>query len=256
MATLIDFYGPKLKTERAEHHLGELDRIFRDFVRKNRESIAAKATEGEGKGRPLTIGGAFPRHTPTVIGDVVHNLRAALDHAYCILVEANGHTINRYTSFPFGKDRDSVAGSINGQIAAGHGPSDKVRDAILGLIEPFTGGKGERLYGIHKLDVTDKHEVLIPTATKFSLSGLIAVLPNGNRMQIADFDVSSLGPDVQKKGLMVFGSEVRLIMNQNAKVTFDIGFQQGQPFEGQSIVHTLRNLLVLTRGALEVLRTA
>lgn len=255
MSSLLDFDGPELKVERAQFHINELERIFRDFVRKNNDALIAKATKHKWRDRDIIIGGAFPKHTPTVIGDCVHNLRAALDHAYCLLVEDNGHKISRYTNFPFGKDRDSVAGTINGHIKSGNGPSDNVRDAILDRIEPFSSGKGERLYCLHKIDITDKHEVLIPTATKFTLHGFKLHLPNGNVVQLDDFGLTSHGPEVQKQGLMKL-SGVRIEAEKNARATFVIGFQEGQPFEGENIVQTLRELLVHVRGTLEVLAQA
>lgn len=178
-------------------------------------------------------------------------------HAYCILVQANGHTINRYTMFPFGKDRNSVAGSISGQMAACHGPSGKVRDIILDEIQPFDGGNGERLYGLHKLDITDKHEVLIPTTTKISLNKVMCTaLPSGSRVMF-DTTISTSNPEVQKKGILNFlpGSTI-FDANQESKITFEIGFQIGQPFEGESIIHTLRDLLEVTQKALNVLKSA
>lgn len=255
MTNSVDFYGPELKVERAEYHINELERIFRTFVRSNNDALIAKATKHKWRDRDITIGGEFPRHTPTVIGDGIHNLRAALDHAYCLLVEANGHTINRSTSFPFFSDKDSVEEAINGQINKGHGPSDRVRDAILKSIEPFPEGKGEPLYFLHKLDITDKHKVLIPTATKFTLHGFKLLLPNGNFVQLDDFGLTSQGPEVQKQGLMKL-SGVRIEAEKNARATFVIGFQEGQPFEGENIVQTLRELLVHVRGTLEVLAQA
>ena len=250
-----DFSGPELKTERAEHHIDQLEVIFDAFVRKNTKKIFAKAHNRKWRDRELVIGGEFPRHTPTVIGDAVHNLRAALDHAYCLLVEANGHVVSRQTYFPFGDNSNSVSGTINGQIAAGSGPSDKVRDAILNVVQPFPGGKGERLYGIHKLDRTDKHRILIPTASRVHLHGFKVVTPNGGTVEFNDFTLSTLNPEVQRDGMLTLRN-VHLKAEKNAKASLDVCFQNGQPFEGESIVNTLRDLLVLTQGALKVLRNA
>lgn len=250
-----DFYGPELKAERAEHHVDHLEAIFTTFIEENRQAFIANA---KNKGRDgISIGASFPKHTPTVIGDAIHNLRASLDHAYCILVETNGHTTTRHTLFPFGKDRDSMAGSINGQIAAGHGPSGKARDVILDKIQPFMGGNGEWLYGIHKLDIADKHQVLIPTTTKIRLDKVMCTaLPSGSRVMF-DTTISTSNPEVQKNGFLNFlpGSTV-FDPNQESKITFEIGFQKGQPFEGEGVIHTLRDLLILTQSTIKVLRSA
>lgn len=255
MANPVDFFGPDLKAERAEHHIGELDGIFREFVRKNRNALRSKCNARAVR-KKVTLGGAFPRHTSTVLGDAIHNLRAALDHAYCILVEANGHTVTRYTSFPIGKDRDSVAGSIKGQTDAKHGPSQTVRDAILNTIQPFEGGNGARLYSLHHLDITDKHALLIPTVTKFRLDGYVMHLKNGGRVNINDMTLGSLGSQVQKDGLLHIGPGVYLEAKENAQATFAIGFDRSQTFQGENIVQTLRDLHMLVTSTLKVLRTA
>ena len=253
MSNPVDFYGPDLKTERAEHHIRQLEGIFRAYVREHRNRIRAK-TQNYNRHRPVKLGGSLPRHTPTVIGDAIHNLRASLDHAYCLLVEANGGAVDRTTYFPFGGDPNSIKGTVDAAIQQGKGPSERIRDVIVDEIQPFPGGKGERLYGIHKLDITDKHRVLIPTMAKLNLQGQRITLPNGNVIIGGNFfainDKAGRGP------LIDFGPGAKFEPNDNAQAPVDICFQRGQPFAGENIVQTLRDLLVLTRGALEVLRAA
>ena len=132
--TKPDFYGPFLKVERAKHHIRRLEEIFETFVERNVQSLRPERNNRPGK--PPT----FPKHTPTVLGDAIHNLRASLDHAYCIIARSNGAQITRNTLFPFGKDRQSLVGSVNGHKSLGW-LTDPVVNAIVDGIEPYEGGK-------------------------------------------------------------------------------------------------------------------
>src|SRR5438309_7554073 len=110
MSKLIDFSGPRLKTERAKHHIEHLEAIFERYISHNKKALAPKYNR-----KPREpVGSGFHRHTPTILGDALHNLRAALDHAYCILVEAHTGTINEWSTFPIAKNTDwkSLKGSV------------------------------------------------------------------------------------------------------------------------------------------------
>lgn len=249
------FFGPALKTERAKHHIDELERIFQEFVKHNRKLVVVKTNEKPWARRTVTLGSGFPRHTSTVLGDAIHNLRASLDHAYCILIEANGHTTNRDSSFPFGKDRQSILGTIQRHINSGNGPSNAVRDLILDRIQPFPGGNGEPLYGLHRLDITDKHVVLLPTMTKIGLHHYFFRTPVGGTIDI-DATFSTDNPDVQKSGMFVIGAEIKVEPKEKANAVFSIGFKNGQPFERQEVLQTMRDLHVGVKSTLELLRLA
>jgi hypothetical protein len=160
--TAPDFYGPNLKVERAKHHIDNLETIFEQFISRNIKRLRLKRDNRFLERKGAAASRLFPKHTPTVLGDALHNLKSALDHAYCIMVEENGRTVTRHTLFPFGEDRESLKGSINGQKLKGLTPSDAVIDIILNEIQPYEAGK-LGLYGLHLLDITDKHHVLIPT---------------------------------------------------------------------------------------------
>lgn len=192
----VDFYGPRLKVERAEQHIGELEDIFVQYVRDN-----VKRLRGE------TVP-TFPNYTPTVLG-ALHNLRAALDHAYHIVAEAKGAVFDEY-----------------------------------------------RLYGLHKLDITDKHVVLIPTQSALRIERLDYVDPTGAKHTGAIQGITIVGD--QSKGLEFIGvvGGGHLVLQGDPKDAFDIRFQKGQPFEGDSILATVRSLKTSTVKALDILEEA
>lgn len=229
-----DFSGPLLKVERADHHINELERLLGRYVAENRKRFSPKHQERAFKqGREIKF--AEPeRHTPTVLGDAIHNLRASLDHAYCILIEANGHATTDFSRFPFGKDWSSIKGSIDGHIKAGNGPSEAVRDHIGSEVQPFPGGR-YNLWDLHKLDITDKHQRILPMGSYAFFGGMYIVSPSGKVVaQMKNFE---FGHDSATGGPLVAGAMA--ILEDNIQNAFHVTFGKGQPLEGQPILATL-----------------
>jgi hypothetical protein len=247
----IDFHGPNLKVERAGHHIDQLEGLFGQFVREN-----MKRLRPERKYRALIAGqkngpSTFPKHTPTVLGDALHNLRVALDHAYHLVAEANGATFDEWRRFPFGRDRKSLEGSINGHKQKGTTPSDKVIAAILDKIQPYEAGN-LGLYGLHQLDITDKHIILIPTLSQMTIRRL-------------DLQAGSTPWRIKGVTLQIDQSKGTEFVNPvphgaklhgDPKDSFKICFAKGQPFEGEEILATIKTLKTSTIEALDILLKA
>ncbi len=93
--------GPVVKVKRAKEHFDNLApqivkfigekpyRFVRDFDSQTREHIIK-----------IQIVKQPPDFLGAAIGDVIHNLRSALDLLACQLVEVGGGTVTRNTSFP------------------------------------------------------------------------------------------------------------------------------------------------------------
>ena len=240
----VDFYGPRLKVERAEQHIGELGDIFVQYVRDNVKRLRGETV-------PATT---FPKHTPTVLGDALHNLRAALDHAYHIVADANGAVFDEFRKFTFGEQRQSVEGSIKGYKQKRTTPSDKVIAAILDEIQPYEDGK-LRLYGLHKLDITDKHIVLIRTQSTFRAD--LDYVDHTGAKHTGVIQGITIVRDQSKGGEFIsIDGGGHLALQGDPKDAFDIRFQKGQPFEGDSILATVRFLQTGTVKALDILEEA
>lgn len=247
----LTLFGPRLKVERAEHHIRKLDALFGQYVRDSMKRFRPKRNRDPLKqARPAT----FPKHVPTVLGDALHNLHAALDHAYHIAADANSATFSERRLFPFGQDRQSLEGSINGHKAKGTTPSEEVITAILDEIQPYEGGK-LGLYGLHKLDITDKHLVLIPTTSKVHIEQLDFVDERGAK---TGGGISNLFMTAdQGENFEFFNIGVgRAEMKGNPKDAFSICFGGGQPFEGERISDILKSLRLATIEAINIIGRA
>lgn len=233
----VDFSGPLLKVERADKHIMELETLLRRYVAENAKRLSPKNQERALK-QGRVIQDVHPaKHTPTVLGDALHNLRASLDHAYCVLIEANGHTPTDFSRFPFSADWNSMKGSIQGHIALGHGPSATVIDYIETEVQPYPGGK-HKLFDLHRLDIADKHQTILPMSAEFHIQHAKIVDPASGEMRAEISDVAFVGFRHTSLG---FGGN-RFVTEHDLKTAFDVRFGQGQPLQGERLLPTVRSL--------------
>ncbi len=250
--TIPDFSGPFLKLERAKHHILELSRILSAYKRAN-DKLFIRQAQPNRRHKVRNLGSTkLPRDTPTILGDAIHNLRVCLDHAYSILVEANGHTRTDYTRFPFGKDRQSIEGFINGQIGTGNGPSEAIRDLILDRIQPYPGGEAGGLYAVHRLDISDKHSILIPTFPTMTMRDYALTLPDGSDRHITG-DATFVAINKDMDAIVVLNPGTYIKSEYKAQICSDVCFANGQPYQGQSVLEILRSLAELTESTLNIL---
>jgi hypothetical protein len=123
------------------------------------------------RGQPEVATGTFviravERYEPPVVlpllyADLVHNLRAVLDHIVCQLVILNGGSCDKDTSFPVVmKDKDWK--SVVGNQLKGF---PKEWRGIVKSFQPFhygTRNNEHPLRVLHRIDIDSKHERLVP----------------------------------------------------------------------------------------------
>ncbi len=159
------FESAKLKTARAKRHIGELRDTFAEYQRRRPYTIAVRnlqATRQMGLGvqtEPL------PKEIPVIIGDVVHNLRSALDHAACDLAKSKS------IKFPFNEERSKFFDAEGAFECKRTLALDSARPGlgtyIIDTIKPYKAGNG-LLWSVNKLNNIDKHEAIVPTVSPVS----------------------------------------------------------------------------------------
>lgn len=267
------FRASRLKVKRAKRHISDLDAAVRTYVanephrfyiehnpelaRRAAFNLSAPATSA----LILYITTPPPCELPLIIGDAIHNLRAALDLLACSLVRLNGRS-DKNVYFPFsergGKDFERMIKKRNINRAA-----PDVVDIIRSL-EPYKGGN-EALRAIHDLDITDKHVTIVPTLYLTAVPRIIVdsrvvedsfVHPLKKKNVIAAFAVSSMV--MVDDGVVARGRLVRpdnIDEDYNPKLSIDIRFAKGQPFAGESVVPTLYDLAKRVDGIVQTFET-
>src|SRR5262249_26153041 len=106
------FKSARLKVQRGNHHISDIERLFTDFVTTNPHKLIDETDPNDGS---VTVRIEFDKEAPVdialaklalAIGDAIHNLRAALDHMTWELVGMHGGTQDHRLQFPSGRDRN------------------------------------------------------------------------------------------------------------------------------------------------------
>ena len=149
----------RAKVQRARKHLRDLEAELGAF-RDRSMTIASGPRDNQGVVRgPYTLHDlpVIPIDALTAAGDVVHNLRSALDHlAYQLaIVGSPGAEPGRQVEFPIAKDLATYE-SDKPRKVKGMRP-EAVR--AIDLLKPYHGGT-EAFWRIHELNNIDKHRML------------------------------------------------------------------------------------------------
>jgi hypothetical protein len=96
-----------------------------------------------------------------MLGDALHNLRSTLDHLACALVEAAGGKPNSKTCFPIFDTPKAFSDMSRGKVPG----LGKYALCLLDNIQPYEKGFGHWAWQLHKLDIIDKHRILLTVST-------------------------------------------------------------------------------------------
>ncbi len=142
--------GEKAKLARARKHLQELVVLIHEYLTRTPFSFSEQGDSLVGK-----ISEPIPTDINVVLGDVVHNLRAALDLMICDLVRANGSQPTRDSAMPIvigGVKPSHLAKQLAGVSARGHKFLRRLTHNVRW---------NDALLVLHGLDIMDKHNSLV-----------------------------------------------------------------------------------------------
>lgn len=168
-----------LKIKRAERHLSELKTLFR----KKRPFEYCLRTNYKTGERSTYVKEDMDAiyESSIIMGDVIHNLRSAIDHTYWQNTEKYepDEKKRRKIQFPIVDEEGELKNRIGDPKSFLSKLPKKFVDVIEGL-RPFRTGGNSLLCHIHDLDIIDKHKALIPTAdfTRLDSSALKAKIPD------------------------------------------------------------------------------
>ena len=253
------FHQARLKRKWADFRIAEAKRYWNWFLESNFCEIRAEP-DPESGGDMLRIHSLEfpPGNLVFCIGDAIHNLRASLDY---VVSELLGWKNTRLT-FPMGETREELKASFRTEglepcPACGRGGKGKGRNAAIEMafpgfgemivkdIRPYKAANGF-LWPLNKLDVRDKHRLVVPTVTLQEITGICAVDANNNRVvnMTAGIDAGGVARITQ------FGAGGLKIENYG-KPTAQILFNEAGVIEGMGVFETLANMAQAVDGALK-----
>lgn len=155
--------GPKLKIERAKEHVNQLDAELRAFHKWEPYHIVVKEEPQSGDQiYRMKINEQPPLRWAAIIGDIVHNLRSALDLLVNDMVRANHEIPDHHTAFPISCSAEDFEAEFLGKL---RGASTEAISIIRNL-KPYKGGN-EPLWILHCLDIADKHRLILSVGTAY-----------------------------------------------------------------------------------------
>jgi len=207
------FLASKVKLNRARKFIAELEAFRASYLANDpvtgKINVKANALDVIWKPTGLEPG--------AILGDAIHNLRAALDLMASEMARRNGKS-DKNVYFPFSASKESLDDAIRQRCFHKAG-KDAV--ALLRTFEPYRGGN-EALRMIHDLDIRDKHSALI-------VAGLSVGL---------DFEVTY---NIHDPG----AGRVRVFFD-----TYDWYFPDA-PLKRKPVIETLKKLVELVDGIIE-----
>lgn len=164
----------RVKIERAEKHLDDLEPAVRSLGEATFKLISLDSQSETRKPflnvRALNI---YPPEIPAITGDVVHNLRCALDHLAFHLVQV-GITFGETPpdkwediQFPIFSSMKSYEDGKRRRIQGARREAIEAIDAL----KPYKGGN-EPLWLLRRLDNTDKHSFILPIGEDVIMGGV------------------------------------------------------------------------------------
>jgi len=250
--------GSKLKLERAKEHIRQLETEIRAFHERNpyRIVVEEEPQSGDQIYRVKIKEQPSPRWA-TIIGDIVHNLRSALDLLTNDLVRTNCKTPNRRTGFPIYESAKKFETQFFSKV---DGASTKAI-RIIGRLKPYKGGN-QRLWVIHSLDIEDKHRLILSVGAayrNFTMSmGLrlpwkegeiiksppIAIRPADRQYPLKD------NAEVMRVKAAARTSDSKV--DPDYQFTFEVAFGDGEVVQGEPVLPTLQHLIDYVEDVIDI----
>lgn len=257
----------RVKVERAKQHYRDLEGEIRAFLDSTPYEVSTKPDPQVAESIKYHI--ANVRETPhsilLIVGDILFNLRAALDHLAYQLAWVNGtrnEKILKTTSFPIFDDATRYKAGADGKV---QGMSQSAKDAI-NATKPYHGGN-DTLWRLHILNNLDKHRFLITAGFHVAAFipppimrvGIIKALAaqEGWPVNINDAKIESIAISMFMSGgnyPLKVGDELKLPfdripdmpeLKKDIHFTFELAFNEPQIAEGAPLLETLQQTIDL-----------
>lgn len=261
------FFGAFLKVQRANYHIKEIMEHSQPLAPHLYEitwieaiglpcgsSFASVSSDPESQVVELAFLPKQPirEYFALMIGDAIHNLRAALDYAATAVVRAAGKDTS-FVTFPVHEEREKlVEAQTTGirQIKAAL-PNADVEGFFQDTIKAYRDGNLP-LWTIGKLDKIDKHNFILPTVSTATAFNPIMGGRSGN-INFMSLNSTTMNDASRPFGLLRMDAADGLPDHDHVQVAGDIAFPYGLFFSGLKVIPTLTDASEVVLEALKAL---
>jgi hypothetical protein len=188
------FRDARLKVKRANEHIAEADKRI-DFITAPDGQTSRIEIHAEARVKSVHYHlerlGDLPE-LALVIGDAIHNLKTALDYAWFETVNTLMPGRDVRSKFPVYPSVDQLVSALTTSGISAARP--RLAALILAQVKPYDGGNFY-IRPLHKFDIRDKHELLIPATIYGNVFGL--KIKNQHRSVTAGTWGGELGEEVR-----------------------------------------------------------
>ena len=245
----------RLKVERAQKHILELQADIEGFYEiKPYLTVAKRDPNTRQMVYRLDVCSDPPDRFSVITGDVLQNLRSALDHLVWQLVEANGNTPVSTNAFPICEGLGEYQSPRTERLVKGVAPSAK---KPIDDTKPYHGGN-DTLWKLHRLNNVDKHRLLITVGGAFRHMDIGPILmghliEGAKGQSVIDPSIIAkqkfslqLRPTDRlfplKQGYELFRDAPDAEWNKDVTFAFEIAFGEPQVAEGEPLLETLQGM--------------
>lgn len=233
-----------LKIERAREHIKQFSVHVREFSEANGHDIRVYRDTNTGYDTLEFIPSkAIPPELMCIVGDAVHNLRSALDVAMSQIEFLTTDERTDDVIFPVYKRREYFEKAVESRLK-GKAP-ERVINYIVDSIQPYETGNGAPIWQLHRLDIEDKHRVIIPKLQFEWIRNVRYIDETGEEFSIPDEWV------ITNARRVVYPTEKRGVqVTHKGHSSVSVLFGKGMPFESKHVFPTLNNLAPIIVGTL------
>ena len=164
------FKSARLKLDRADKHISDLDARVRALPDSDVATVEINPDGGNQVIKHDIVDTTAATDIALIAGDAIHNLKCALDHAWLeTITKLVPSAVSKFAKFPIYPSRDDLEAALRGQKIDIANP-DLFR-LIVDDIKAYDGGN-LATWPIHRLDIRDKHRLLLPVIYYSSISGI------------------------------------------------------------------------------------
>lgn len=240
--------GPRLKVERAYRHIDELIGLTQPLSHELHvvQVHPNPAWTNHQHGIPYMLMyqpmKPIPETLALIIGDVVHNLRGALDHLATGIVRTIDAKAQPH--FPMCKVwKDLKLGGQGTTLTKIEQALPGAENLLLEKIRP-ENGPDEPLWAFHGLDNDDKHNLLVPVVT------VAAVTIDSLEVPGLSIERLTCANDAASEFTLVIAHSP-ITMKQDFETTVQVTFGAAHGFDGQAVIPTLTQLADLVSKTLD-----
>ncbi|HML01806.1 MAG TPA: hypothetical protein VK487_00365 [Candidatus Bathyarchaeia archaeon] len=239
----------QVKIERAKEHIATLHKVIQGFFDSKPYQVSTKRDASRRLVYYLSKVQPTPICIAVIAGDAIQNLRTALDHMawQLFLIGTGGAISNKHIYFPIADDATAYNSRLEKLRQKGV-RTDAIR--ALNAIQPYKGGKDEKLWVLNELNNRDKHRLLVTVGSSYQSMNIGAyarkmlINATGGQFPIPKID-DYLRPNENlfplKVGDKLFIDAVDAQENSELDFRFNVVLNEPRVIEGAPLIDTLNN---------------